>query len=198
MGRADTEISFSQMRKELQLNLNQVLWGQIKEAWNSAWREVCGRMADRKASPTGWSGGDPDVSVSGGLSVSLPWVCLSAWSFWITASCGLLARTSPPAKLSDAACWPMHPSLSNPWSLREIQTVCLWLSFLHLSSQKLKLAQTHLFFSFFPHLTQGLMKCLKESPTQYILVKWTNKCVFPAQSQHMLQRTLLPASTELF
>lgn len=78
MGRADTEISFSQMRKELQLNLNQVLWGQIKEAWNSAWREVCGRMADRKTSPTGWSGGDPDVSVSGGFSVSLPWVCLSA------------------------------------------------------------------------------------------------------------------------
>lgn len=52
------------MRKELQLSLNELLQGQIKEAYKSAWREVCGRAADGKTDSTGQRRKNPDVSVS--------------------------------------------------------------------------------------------------------------------------------------
>lgn len=67
------------MRKALQSSLNQVLWGQIQEAW----REVCGRAADGKASSTGLRRKNPDVWVPlmGFCLVALFLVCLAASLF---------------------------------------------------------------------------------------------------------------------
>lgn len=104
--------------KELQLSLNQVLWGQISQPGGKCvggW--LTGRHEKEEARCVGQS--------PGFCLMALFLVCPAAQSFSIPASSGLPVRPSLPAEPSDALCWPTHPSASNPWPPREIQTVCL-------------------------------------------------------------------------